>query len=36
MNPAPRPWLSAILLAVLALLPSSAAAGMAPEELKAH
>ncbi len=35
MNLASRHWLSAILLAVLALLPSSASAGMTPEEVKA-
>ena len=35
MNLAARHWLSAILLAVLALLPSSASAGMTPEEVKA-
>ena len=32
---ASRPWLSAILLAVLMFLPSSASAGMSPEEVKA-
>ena len=31
---APRPWLSAVLLAVLVFLPSSASAGMTPEEVK--
>ena len=35
MNLASCHWLSAILLAVLALLPSSASAGMTPEEVKA-
>ena len=35
MNLASRHWLSAILLTVLALLPSSASAGMTPEEVKA-
>ena len=35
MNLAPRYWLSAILLAVLAFLPLSASAGMTPEEVKA-
>lgn len=34
MNLAARHWLSSILLAVLALLPSSASAGMTPEEVK--
>ena len=34
MNLASRHWLSAILLTVLALLPSSASAGMTPEEVK--
>ena len=35
MNFAPRPWLSAILLAFMASLPSSAFAGMTPQEVKA-
>ena len=35
MNLAPRPWLSAMLLAVLTLLSSSAFAGLTPEEVKA-
>jgi hypothetical protein len=35
INLAPRPWLSAILLALLAFLPWSASAGMTPEEVKA-
>ena len=34
MNLASRHWLSAVLLTVLALLPSSASAGMTPEEVK--
>ena len=32
---APRSWLSAVLLAVLAFLPTAAFAGMTPEEVKA-
>ena len=35
MNLASRHWLSALLFTVLALLPSSACAGMTPEEVKA-
>lgn len=35
MNLVPRPWSSVMLLAVLALLPASAFAGLTPEEVKA-
>ena len=35
MNLASRPWLSAMLIALLALLPWSASAGMTPEEVEA-
>ena len=35
MNRPPRPWLSAVLLAVLVFLPLSASAGMTPKEVNA-
>jgi hypothetical protein len=35
MNLAPRPWMSAILIAILVSLPSLAFAGMTPEEVAA-
>ena len=34
MNRAPRPWLSAVLLALLMFQPSSVSAGITPEEVK--